>query len=132
MKLRYLVPIFGIILAALLAVIAVAVWWTVFPNRVIVRNSSDGEVTAVELVCFHQGRPHLEAEIARLLPGEAVTIRHRMDSFRAKLTYTVEGGSGEPEQANTSVWTGDGLLLDIQPDGTLSIEAWHSVWAEWR
>lgn len=112
-----------IIVTSSIVVIAVAVlcvYELYLVNRLIVRNSSGVDVKDVTLsVEDLGGKWHASKSATLLKPGASLIIRHSKNDTTAKLAYTINGTSRVYEQKYIDLWTGEGWLFDIQPDGSI-------------
>jgi hypothetical protein len=89
-------------------------------NRALIRNSSGVQVRDVVLVLReYDGEWSLQRRAATLNPGESITIRHGKNDLKAHLQYVIRGREHEHTEKYIDLWTGEGWVFDIQPDGTV-------------
>jgi hypothetical protein len=114
-------------IVALLLLIAAAigcgVWFLAASSRmkVVVRNGGESEIRNVHLVLRDlDGVWMIEREAAILAPGEEIVIGHRQTDLRAESTFTnATGRECVHREGYIDLWTGEGWLIEIQPDGTV-------------
>jgi len=116
MKIRYL------ILICLIPLLGLALWRVVMNHCVEVRNSSGVLVKNLALE-LHHGDWRLRKEVAALQSGESVRVRHSQNDTAGHLSFEMGGKQFKHSEPIIDLWTGEGLRLDIQPDGTVKSES---------
>ena len=48
-----------------------------------------------------------------------MVLRHDLNDFSVKLTYSLGGASQEHVEDYVDLWTGQGWLIDVQPGGKI-------------
>jgi hypothetical protein len=112
-----------ILLAAGVAVIvsAFAVSFLLFPDHTDVRNLSGQTVTCVVLrLQGHQTDWTVIRKVASLKAGESISIRHSHKNTKAVVEFTISGKKVRYEEGYIDLWTGEGWVFGIQPDGTVT------------
>jgi hypothetical protein len=89
-------------------------------NRAVVLNSTGSEVTDVDLLLSEfGGKATVSKKAASLASGKRLAVRHGMNDLRVVLRFTTGGTPHEHTEEYVDLWTGQGWVLDIQPDGTV-------------
>jgi len=92
----------------------------IYPNRVLIRNSSGARVQDVKLILrAKSGNWTMARRITKLSPGETVAFRHGENDTSAALEFRVGDTVHEYEEAYIDLWTGEGWVFDIQSDRTV-------------
>jgi len=100
--------------------IAVVVHSLIYPNRVLIRNSSGARVQDVKLVLrAKDGDWTMSRRMSNLSPGETVAFRHGEHDTSAALEFRIGDRTYEYEEGYIDLWTGEGWVFDIQSDGTV-------------
>ncbi len=90
------------------------------PNRVTVRNLSGRTVANVTLELRSlDGDWKLTRHESSLPPGRSLRLRHSQNDTRGWLRFRIDDAEREHEETYIDLWTGEGWLLDIQPDGAV-------------
>ena len=112
--------ILGVIAACVLAAIGVFLGWLESPNRTILRNSSGAEITNVSLsVHSLDGAVTVSREVKRIGPDESLVLRHGLNDPRVKVSFRLRGKGHEYAENYVDLWTGEGWVLDVFPDGSI-------------
>jgi len=89
-------------------------------NRTIVRNSTGTRINAVQLhVQDYGGTKTFSRNAEFLASGDSMVLRHDLNDFSVKLTYTLGGVSQKHVEDYVDLWSGQGWLIDVQPGGKI-------------
>lgn len=89
-------------------------------NRLIVRNSTGTRINAVQLdVQDYGGTKNTSCNVESLASGDSIVLRHDLNDFSVKLTYSLGGSSKEHVEDYVDLWTGQGWLIDVQQGGNI-------------
>jgi hypothetical protein len=112
-----------VILAALIAVtlLAGAVVHVLLHsfNRATIQNNCSSDLHDIELVLRDAttGAEFVRRRIGCLHPGQSALLRHRHNDLRAALRFNLAGHTYVYAQHYIDLWTGEGWIFAIQPDG---------------
>jgi hypothetical protein len=94
------------------------------PNRLMIRNSSGASVVNVRLVLSRtNGDVYFIREIPLLEPGELISYRHGLNDSSAEIRFDIAGSSHSYREKVIDLWTGEGWVFDVQPDG--HVRSWY-------
>jgi len=104
---------------ALTLLIGVAYFYLRASNRAFVQNCCPSNLRDIELVLRDAttGAEFVRRRIACLHPGQSALLRHRHNDLRAALRFNLAGHTYVYAQHYIDLWTGEGWIFAIQPDG---------------
>ena len=112
-----------LLVAAALAVVLIlgpGTYLTVWPNRMVVRNSGAVPLSTVSLTVQNlAGTWSCTWNAALLLPGQSFVIRHGQNDTRATLRFNCGGMTHEFAEPYIDLWRGESWILDIRPDSSV-------------
>ena len=115
------------VVTLLVAIVSIVLFcWLEFSNKTIVRNSTGANITAVRLEMKEDDGEFVSREAETLLPGESMVVRHDMNDFSVKLTYTLSGVSKDYVRSYVDMWTGEAWLINVCPGGKVVSDYEHS------
>ena len=108
---------------AILAVIGGTLFMLWQPNRIILHNGSEKEVRDVELVLRRissaGGAEVKRRTVERLMPGDSLTLRHRLSDSSVELSFTLGDRRFTHVVPYIDLWTGEAWNLASQRSGRL-------------
>jgi len=105
-------------IVALVLAFMLRVWYP--QNRIVLRNSSSADILDLQLSMRSQGGTQQIAEVVpRLKEGESVVFRHPMNDLHVELEFKEPTGTYRHVNRSIDLWTGEGWLIDILPDGAV-------------
>ncbi len=106
---------------AMMAAIGIGAYFAVYPNRIIVRNSSAYPLSDVLLTVENLDSTWSRSRTAtRLLPGESLVVRHGHNDTRATLKFEASGSTHEFTEPYIDLWRGETWVFDIRPDSSVN------------
>jgi hypothetical protein len=92
-------------------------------ERIEIRNLSGQAVTEVVLE-IHDLKTDwsVTKHAASLKPGESLRVRHTHRDTKAVIKFVIAGRSFRQEEGYIDLWTGEGCVFAIKPDGTVTSE----------
>jgi hypothetical protein len=88
-------------------------------NRIVIRNYSDVEVRNIRIILAYTGSAPLTRSVASLPSGQAHVVHHHFHDSRASLEFEWGTQSKSLEVPYIDLWTGEGWVFEIQPDGSV-------------
>src|SRR4029453_16517487 len=88
-------------------------------NRIVIRNYSGVEVRNIRVVLAYPGSEPFARSLASLRSGQAHVIHHHFNDSRASLEFEWGTQSKSLEVPYIDLWTGEGWVFEIQPDGSV-------------
>jgi hypothetical protein len=112
-----------VVVVAVFALVAswLAAWLTVPANRFIIRNASGVDLDNVKLTIGY-GSDNKSWTMPRLMAGSSETMIHEFNDLSAGLTFEIDGAERRFDNGHIDLWTGEGWVFEIQPDGSVKEE----------
>ena len=108
------------VVAACLLAATGAFLWMKSPHRTILRNFSGDEITNVCLSVQNlDGTKSISRNAERIGEGESLVLRHGLNDSRVKVSFCRAGNEHTYAEDYVDLWTGEGWLLDVTPDGSI-------------
>jgi len=112
--------ILGVAAVCVLAALGAFLLWARAPNSTILRNSSGAEITNAHLsVQSLDGTKTLSKKAEKIGAGESLVLRHSLTDSRATVSFRLEGKQHRYARNYVDLWTGEGWILEIMPDGSV-------------
>ena len=108
------------VVVVLLAAAAVFLFRAHAPNRTIVHNASGTALENIRIeVEARDGSRQLVEKTDRLEDGDSFVLHHDMNDSRVTLTCSFGATHLEYTENYVDLWTGEGWVLEVRPDGTV-------------
>jgi hypothetical protein len=88
-------------------------------NRLVIRNLGRTQAAGLHVELSYPGKPTTSFSRAVLLPGESWMVRHGYHDSRVALRFSSGGATRSFVAPYVDLWTGEGWVLEIQPDGSV-------------